>query len=146
MSSEENVTTHLTDEELTHLLTGDADDGATAHAAACASCARELEALRSAIGQWRQALDREARTRSTAPLPARRRLAWPLLAAASVVAALLAGPVGPHRGTGPASPSPVAESDQALLASVESALDREVPEALAPATLLVEDLAAASPR
>ncbi len=134
---------HLTDEQIGSLLAGEADEGAAAHAAACPACALELEDLKAALGHWRRGLDAEleVRPRSEAPRPAR--LPWLLLAsAAAVVPFLLARPAAvPHAQPPVTTVAAAAEDD--LLASIDAALERDLPSALEPASLLVADLSAA---
>ena len=136
------MTTHLTDEQVSALLAGEADEAAAGHAAACAVCAAEVEDLRSSLGDWKRSLDEELARRSLARPHRPSRLPWLLLAsAAALVALLLAPAIRPVAMQPVASPAPIA--DQELLASIDVALQRELPQALEPASLLVADLSAA---
>jgi hypothetical protein len=134
------VTTHLTDEQVSALLCGVADEAAAGHAAACAVCAAEVEDLRGSLGDWKRSLDEELAAR---PLPRRpARLPWLLLASAAALVLLLLAPATRPVAMQPiASPAPIA--DQELLTSIDVALQRELPQALEPASLLVADLRAA---
>jgi anti-sigma factor RsiW len=138
---------HLSEEQIFEALLGGDNAPAREHLAACAACAGELDRLRRATAALRDS----ARTQAEQPEPfwtrqrrssasrvsahAVRPLTWAAaLAAAVLAAALLQEPR-------PAAPvTPTADPDQALLVSVERAVNRQVPQALAPAALLTQEI------
>jgi hypothetical protein len=155
--NEEVNRTHLSDEQWVDLTGVEGDAAARQHLTDCAACARELEGLRGAIEKYQRAARESAerpeshwlRQRATVVSramgkPAMPRLAW--FAAAAIVTLAALSLVREHP---PAQPAPVAtaqlqetqaESDSALLADVQRQVQREVPRALQPAELLVEEM------
>ncbi len=143
---------HLSDEQFAALLAGDA--GTSEHVRECPQCRAELETIASGLRNWTEAARRHA-TRpegfwdrqsnsvfSRAQARLRRRLWMPVAAAAILLlsAALVLTGLAPRR---PVSPLVAAEtSNDALLRQIEEQLSSDVPDALAPATLLTDDLAA----
>jgi hypothetical protein len=124
--------THLSDESVIELSTGEGDASDLAHAAACAACARRVEVCRDAL-----ALLQRADVPEPSPLywealrsgvrqriadDKRRVLAWtlllPLAAAAALVFVLWSGGAKPPAAIAPALPAwsalPVAEEDDGL--------------------------------
>ena len=145
---------HLTDEQWARLASGDTAADAEAHLAQCPACASELATLRAAFDTlpahaqqgaqqtdafWRaQRLAISAR-RITAPGP-HARTTWSLALAAMVLAAVLLNrPVENSLHVALQT-----ESDHDLLVAVEQSVRRRVPEALAPAELLVAELDSAA--
>lgn len=138
---------HLSDGQLFESLLGSASPRVEAHIAACPECRGRLERLRAAVSTLRRSAHAEAEkpdafwTRQRAAAAARssrhtgRPLAWAAAIAAAVLAAVLLQeprPVVP--------PAPATDPDQALLISVERAVSRQVPQALAPAALLTQEI------
>lgn len=134
---------HLNDFEFARLLTGEEDRVAAEHVAACASCAAEVRRVRAFSGEFRAAL--LGAGRDVRPAPARPSSAawgWAPLAAALACIVLLAAALLHH------APSPRAAtrapavqkdiSDDLLLLEIEGDISRSGPEALAPASLIVQ--------
>jgi hypothetical protein len=157
---------HLTDEQWLQCLLGEPPPEAAAHLSGCPNCQAELSRFREAttqlsrqtfgyaealperfweeqqrrIGAWVAA--KEAGT-SQATFP--RRLAVGLsVAAAGVLAVMLIRWPAPQPPQAMLPPAPsvagAASADDQLLAQVQEALEREVPLALAPATLLAQEM------
>jgi hypothetical protein len=148
---------HLSDEQWLDLAGAEGDAAARQHLAQCTDCAGELAGLRGAIEKFQLAARASAdrpeshwlrqRTSVVSRALGRRavpRLAW--MAAAAVVTLTALSLV---RQQPPAQPVPAvaaqvqqtqAESDSALLADVQRQVRRDVPEALQPAALLVEEM------
>ena len=138
---------HLSDSQLFESLLGNAGPGAEMHLATCAECRGRLERLRSAVSALRGSAHVAAekpdafwtRQRSAAASRVSGRAASPLTWAAAVAAAVLAAMLLQEpRPVAPAMPFP--DPDQALLVSVERAVNRQVPQALAPAALLAQEI------
>jgi hypothetical protein len=138
---------HLTEEQIFESLLGAKDAAALEHLAACPACSGELERLRWTTGTLRHSAHSQAerpedfwtRQRSSAASRitrhAGRPLAWTAAIAAAVLAAML---IQEPRPVPPAPPAP--DPDQVLLVSVERAVHRQVPQALAPAALLTQEI------
>lgn len=138
---------HLTEEQIFESLLEAKDAAALRHLAACPACSGELDRLRLATTTLRASANTQAerpegfwaRQRSSAAARnsgrAVRPLAWAAALAAAVLAAML---VQEPRPVVPATPTP--DPDQALLVSVERAVNRQVPRALAPAALLTQEI------
>lgn len=138
---------HLSDGQLFETLLGSASPRVEAHVAACAECRGRLERLRSAVSALRRSAHAQAEkpepfwTRQRAAAAARasqspaRPMTWAAALAVAVLAALLLQEPRPV-----VQPAPATDPDQALLVSVESALNRQVPQALAPAALLTQEI------
>ena len=118
-----------------------------AHLAACPACSQELDRLRrvtsalrdSARAQAEQPESFWARQRSAAASRVSGRSVRPLAWAAAIAVAVLAATL--LREPRPAAPpAPTVDPDQALLVSVEQAVNRQVPQALAPAALLTQEM------
>jgi hypothetical protein len=148
---------HLSDEQWLDLAAAEGDAAARQHLAECADCARELTGLRRAMEQYqlaaREGADRPEsfwlRQRTTAVSRAMGRRATPRLAWMAAAAVVTLAALSLVRQQPPAQPVPAvaaqvqqtqAESDSALLADVQRHVQREVPEALQPAALLVEEM------
>jgi anti-sigma factor RsiW len=137
---------HLNDEQIFEALL---DDSAVAseHLAACPACAGELNRLRRATAALRDSAHIQAEqpesfwTRQRVSAASRgsaravRPLTWVAAIAATILAAML---LQEPRPVVPAQPA--IDPDQALLVSVERAVNRQVPQALAPATLLTQEM------
>ena len=138
---------HLSDGQLFESLLGGAGPRVEAHIATCPECCERLERLRSAVSALRRSAQAEAEkpdafwTRQRAAAAARssqhlvRPMAWVAAIAAAVLAAML---IQEPRPVVPTTPTP--DPDQALLVSVERAVNRQVPQALAPAALLAQEI------
>jgi hypothetical protein len=142
---------HLTDRELTELIS-DALEGTTvAHLRECAMCRTEYARLHAAFVDF--AMDsrvhaertelffRRQRVRIACRVGDRRPVVWrwrsvwaSALATGALVAVFLT-----RGGTPPRSPADT-EADQALLRAVQQAIYREAPVALSPAALLIADM------
>lgn len=127
---------HLNDEELTELL--------------LESDQRELEHALSGLPEWLQSSTQQPewfwqkqRAKIRERIAASRRLLWPLITASSGAVALLAFSfLLFHSTRQPVPPMPVAQSisDQQLMVAIEQDVQSDVPEALAPATLLADEI------
>ena len=144
------MATHLTDEQIVALAAGDAAEAARAHAGSCAACAAEVDSLAGALAGtasaaretaerpadfWRaQRLAISARVAKT-PGPYAR-VAWTMAFAAMLLAAVtLNQPPAPERAE-----MATFDPDHELLVQVEKSMRRRVPDALAPAELLVAEM------
>ena len=136
---------HLTDDEITAVLAGlPVEVEATRHLAGCVTCRREVERFRSVLESSRERLEAEAPDwdsqlesilARTDAAPARRRRFWrPLVAAAVAAAAAVAIVVIPHHRA--QEPGIAVER---VLAEVDSTLDSDPLEGLAPLEVLVPD-------
>jgi hypothetical protein len=139
--------THLTEEKIFESLLGTQDASAQEHLAACPVCSRELDRLRRATSALRDSARAQAeqpegfwiRQRSSAASRISERPDRPLVWAAVIAAAVLAATLI-HEPRPAAPPKPPVDPDQALLVSVERAVNRQVPQALAPATLITQEI------
>jgi hypothetical protein len=148
---------HLADEELTVLLAGGAPRAAQQHLDACSACHQERERLEQDLAGMRASVDELAEqpeafwTRQRAGVLARagrRRLAVlsaPLLATACLLLALALGLLNAEPAP---APQAVASPSADMLVEVERTLQQPVPDALAPAALLTDEIIAqtSSPR
>lgn len=144
------MTEHLSDEQLARFLSEEGQVETRMHVEQCEACARELAELQAALGTvpgqaqhaaqqshsfWRaQRLAVSARI-ARAPGP-HARLAWSVAFAAMVLAAVLLNRPVENADAVVAQTDP----DHELLVSVEQSVRRRVPEALAPAELLLAEL------
>jgi len=154
---------HLNENEWLELILGGDAAAPRRHLDACAHCSAEFEKLRASLQEFRseahQAAERpegfwarqhaatvsRALRKNTAP-----RLAWAASLAAVVLAALILANPAPRapsvQGALPApsaiaaSAPPSIEGDAALLMDVQQSVQRDVPEALEPAALLVDEM------
>jgi hypothetical protein len=143
---------HLTDEQLFESLLGESlletrDAAAQEHLAVCSVCSEELARLRRATSSLRDSAHVQAerpegfwtRQRSSAASRLSGRSVSPLTWAAALAAAILAATLLQEpRPVVPATPA--SDPDQALLVSVERAVNRQVPQALAPAALITQEI------
>ena len=139
---------HLSDEQLIGRIEGTSTPEATSHAEGCAECRAEEEILRAGVSGWRtgvregaerpagfwfaqeQAIQGRLARRGTA-----QRLAWAVaMVTVALATALSFEPRQPARPPVPYDP------DHELLVQVQESVRRPVPRALAPASLLAEDL------
>ena len=148
----------LNEAEISDALLGKPADE---HTANCETCGAELAAWRELGGRLRQDLEsrtdlpayfwtgQQARIRERLA-PRKTSLRW---AAAAVCALVLVAFALIRQGIAPRAevvqatpPAPVApaDPDDVLLESVQASLQREVPAPLAPAAMLVEEMASAS--
>lgn len=139
--------TRLSDSRLFEALLGARDPGAEAHLESCPECRGRLERLRSATASLRDSVRASAekpegfwvRQRSAAAARSTRQPVRPLAWAAAMAAAVLAATLLQEpRPVAPAAPPP--DPDHALMVAVEQATRREVPQALAPAALLTQEI------
>lgn len=151
---------HLNDEEWLSLAEAGGDAAARQHLAECRECAAELERLRAVLAGYQRTAQEAAdhpesfwlrqrariisRTRGRRAAP---RLAWAVSVAALLLGAMLLGrqtPPAPAGGASAAVSTRLAQtdplSDSALLIAVHQSVQRDVPEALEPAALLVEEM------
>lgn len=154
--NEEQIARHLSDSQWLDLMSAAGDAAARTHLAACADCANELARLRASFEEYRRAAQQAAdrpesfwlrqRTSVVSRMMGRRaapRLAWTATVAAILLAAILLTPQAPRvvdRPVTPSTPAQSPESDSALLLDVQRSVQREVPVALEPAALLVEEM------
>ncbi len=139
---------HLSEEQWSAAALGAADDEIRAHINNCPACRVESERFEGAFAALRESLAgaseqpesfwHEQRATISARVSrqrhAERRLVWATaLAALALVATML---VRQSSSTQVAAPDP----DQALLMDVERSVERGVPEALAPAALLTQEV------
>jgi len=138
---------HLTEEQIVESLLGAKDASAQEHLAACPACSQELDRLRRATSTLRDSVRSQAeqpegfwtRQRASAASRISGRSVSPLTWAAAFAAAILAATlIHEPRPVVPATPP--ADPDQALLVSVEQAVNRQVPQALAPAGLITQEI------
>lgn len=151
------MTEHVNHDDLAALACGLADSQLRRHIAACAECAAKVDSLQAALGGFAAAARAEsempeshwARQRSRIALNVasrnHRAAMWQWAAATTalfVVAVSLVvaspkikrPPASPHAATAQAPSDP-----DAVLQAVAEDLQRDTPEALAPAALLVEE-------
>lgn len=143
---------HLTEEQFFNSLLEESpletqDAAARQHLAACSACSGELDRLHRATSSLRDSAHAQAerpegfwiRQRRSAASRISGRAARPLAWAAAVAVALLAATLlREPRPAVPAAPSP--DPDHALMVAVEQATRRDIPQALAPAALLTQEI------
>lgn len=132
------MTVHLTDEQLTDVLLGQAGGDTQRHLESCEACRREASTVDGGIRAYVDTA-RVAAPTAAGDLRYRRSRAWvswsgALAAAAAVVVWISVAPR-------PSNDAPAAlDADHELLLSVERSLRRDVPSALEPASLIVADI------
>ena len=138
---------HLTEEKIFESLLEAQDAAAQEHLAACSACSGELDRLRRAASSLHDSAHTQAerpegfwtrqRTSAASRISGRatRPLAWAAALAVAVLAAML---LREPRPVVPAAPPP--DPDHALMVAVEQATRRDVPQALAPAALLTQEI------
>lgn len=127
---------HLNDEELAELL--------------LESDQRELQRTLAALPEWLRSSTQQPewfwqkqQAKIRERIATSRRAVWHLLTASACALALLVLAVGLLRGgRAPVPPAPIAQtdSDQELMIAIEQDVQTSVPEALAPATLLADEI------
>jgi len=142
-------THQLNEAEITDALSGKPADERIAN---CDSCAAEFAAWKDLGGRLRQDLEsragrpayfwmrQQARIRERLA-PRATRLRW---AAAAIFALILLAFGMIQQGVTPAVQVAQVDPDEALLQDIHASLQREVPAPLAPAAVLVEEVASAS--
>ncbi len=145
---------HPTEEQWSAVVLDAADDAARVHIENCAACRVERERLQGAMTALRDSATHASNRpeafwqRQRAMISARaslrqfveRRLVWATALAVVVLAASMLLKQAP--ATHVAAP----DSDQALLIDIDRSVDRGVPEALAPAALLTQEISRATQR
>jgi predicted anti-sigma-YlaC factor YlaD len=148
---------HLADEDFAVLLAGGAPRAAQRHLDACSACRQERERLEQDLAGMRASVAGLAQqpeafwTRQRAALLARARqrrlaaLSAPLLATACLLLAMALGLLSAQPTP---APQAVASPPADMLVEVERTLQQPVPDALAPAALLTDEIMAqtSSPR
>ena len=140
------MSTHLSDEQIAKYLSGEESASSEAHMAACEACRAEAQRLLCLVGTMKAHVERasERHTDSLArqrfqirgSLAAQRpqRRTWALAAALALLvftSTFMFQSRAPRIETITNLP-PTAISDEALLSAVDSALEQDVPSALAP--------------
>ena len=154
------ISIHLSDEELTAAAAGERIPRTAHHLQICAECQAQVEAYREMFAELRQdvcygsgrsAIDwgrqsRSIQQRILADQIERtqgRTPGFALVSSALAVALVLTIFIGFRSATPPApghTAAPTVISDAALLDDVESRMDEDIPEALQPANLLVDEM------
>ncbi len=144
---------HLSDEQFAALLAGAPGPAESRHWESCDDCRSQLSGFAVDVGNWAVAARAQADrppafwTRQSAAVLSRtrarhaRRLWTPLAAAASLLlaAAIVLTGLAPRQ---PVSSKLAEPTDDALLQQIQQTLSSDVPEALAPATVLSDELSA----
>jgi len=144
------VNPHLSESELNALLWEEPSAGTSEHLAQCAECRRERELIAGSLAAFRSGVQQYAlrdeffwsaqRARIASTIAARAHqtvptLAWSMLAGLIVLGIVLLRPAKPS-----AVRQTAYDQDYALLVVVEQTVNSEVPDALAPATLLAYEM------
>jgi hypothetical protein len=137
---------HLNDEQLTAWLLGESDPPITQHVETCVVCRAEATGLQDAISSCRESMraaaDRDelfwARQRllTRQRLAPRHRLPFLRWAAAVAMALVVFAALFLARSPQPAHPGKDEPGDEALLQQVDQDIQRDYPQALAPAVLI----------
>ncbi|MFB3920200.1 MAG: hypothetical protein ACE145_00680 [Terriglobia bacterium] len=140
---------HLNDEQLIASALGESDRVATLHLGECSRCRQEIESLRGSIGEWVRDVrgaagasehfwrrQRQAIAGRIAPHP---KLSWKNWALATAALTLIVLAAVFYRAPAPVRTAPIVD-DNALLLSVQTSLESDVPEALEPVTLLTQEI------
>lgn len=142
---------HLSEEQWNAAMLGAANDAVRGHIENCAECQAEERELEGAFATLRDSLSRESERpdafwqRQRAMISARlslqrliaRQLVWATAVAVVALAATMLLRQAPPAHVG--APDP----DQALLMDVDRSVDSGIPEALAPAALLTQEISRA---
>lgn len=146
---------HLSEEQLSAAIIGEAGNDVTAHLADCAACRNEHESMALTLGGFRAVAEAKAarpagfwytqRAAVAAQLGGRsfvrpRLAVW---AGALAVLTLAAGMLAQTPQIGAPDYSAAADPDHQLLMDVERSVQRTVPRALEPATALAQEMAQA---
>jgi len=141
------VTSHLSQDQMTEWVLGTTDQAILRHLETCPACTAEVQEFRNTLSSFREAVhattEQQLRLRKDKILaaePATARDWYPLhwgwvlaMVVVLITAIFLArAPNAPHNYAGD-------DADNALLQAVQGDLDREVPQALAPAVLIAEE-------
>ena len=139
---------HLSENQITEWVLGASDEHVLRHLETCAECSREAEELRSALAGFRDAVHTEARRDASfwrnQQFAVSARLSnqdwYPLHWAwvAAMVAVLITAIFLTRTPSAPGN-HPSEDADNALLQAVQGDLNRDVPQALAPAVLIAEE-------
>lgn len=149
------MNSHLTDEQMTECLLGEAPSEAAQHIASCGECSSEIGELRRAVAAYASNTRDEAAHAGLPRVTFPRRhfvgahgLAWAAALALFAIATVLLA-LSPSRPSQAAmaensNPSGYADaatydSDDALLLSIQRDLESDSPQALAPAALLTAE-------
>ncbi len=143
-----SVNSHLSEDQIAEWALGASDEYVLRHLETCAACFREAEELRSALTGFREAVHTTARRDPSfwrnQQLAVRERLStkdwyplhwgWVVAMVAVLITAILLART-------PNAPKnfPSEDADNALLQAVQGDLNRDVPQALAPAVLIAEE-------
>jgi len=142
------VNDHLTEDQIAEWTLGTSDDYVIRHLETCAVCSLEAEELRSALAGFRDAVhttaQRDLSFWRNQKLAVSERLSahdWYPLHWAWVVAMLAVLITAIFLTRAPNAPKNYLseDADNALLQAVQGDLNREVPQALAPAVLIAEE-------
>jgi hypothetical protein len=153
------ISIHLSDEEMTAAAAGEQSPRSAHHLQICSECQEQVQAHREALVQLRQDISysagrsaiewgRQSRAihqriiTSQIERTQARSLGFAFVSSALALALVLTIFIG-FRGTPTPRPAPdhvVTISDAALLNDVENLMDEDVPDALQPADLLVEQM------
>ena len=142
------MTSHLSEDQITECVLGTNDELVLRHLETCAACSREAEELRSTLAGFREAV-RAAGRRDLSfwknqQLAVRERLStqdWYPVHWAWVVAMVVVLITAMLLTRTPSVPNNYVsdDADNALLQAVQGDLNRDVPQALAPAVLIAEE-------
>jgi hypothetical protein len=142
------VNKHLSEDQMTEWALGESDEHVLRHLETCVACSREAEELRSALAGFQDAVHTTARreasfwknqqlavseslsTQDWYPL----HWAWVLAMVVVLILAILLA-----RTPNVPKSYPSEDADNALLQAVQGDLNRDVPQALAPAVLIAEE-------
>jgi hypothetical protein len=142
------VNNHLNEDQIAEWVLGASDEHVLRHLETCAACAREAEELRSGLAGFRDAVHATARRDPSfwknQQLAVRERLStqdwyplhwgWVVAMVAVLITAILL-----TRTPNVPKSYPSEDADNALLQAVQGDLNRDVPQALAPAVLIAEE-------
>jgi predicted anti-sigma-YlaC factor YlaD len=148
------MNSHMSDEQVVALALGESNRTRVLHLEECTRCREEIQSLRSALDAWIEDVAERSRApesfwrRQREAIAARlarpawllpwKHLAW---ATATLTLVLLATAVLSWHRAPAVRQAPV--DDDALLRSVHESVNREVPQALQPVTLLTQEIARA---
>jgi hypothetical protein len=152
------ISIHLSDEEITAAAAGERSPRTAHHLQICSECQEQVQMYRDAVaelrgdivfGAGRSAIDwgRQSRSIQQRIVAAQiektqnKNTGFALVSSALALALILTLFVG-FRNSSPPALHPTADpiSDAALLNDVESRMDEDVPDALQPANLLVDEM------
>jgi len=146
---------HLSDEKLIEAMMGEGDITLRDHLRQCSACRQEKEMFQNAVGEFRNSVRAESERPETYWINQHNRICtalqsgtasrtgrlfWVLASTAAVVA--FAAALGIVRR--PAPPVSAMDPDHQLLLDVERSLRRDLPVALEPAELLIQELRVAA--